>query len=230
MSPRTAGPHLPKSTTVDFTLDQEPIKSYCCNIERLEEHAIVHKQHDVSPSDQALRVGIEEILRDRRQIDQLDGDVLPRHHPGNRLASREGIRRYFGCCSGQACQQLALSGIWPANQDGTPCALTRDAQGQPALLVGRGGHHRVPETPRGYSMISLKDGKSIWQYQPKQGMALYNSISHAGRSVWFTYNNEIHVLDSLSGKLLRKIQLANNVTLCSYDEANDKMKMEQKMT
>ena len=60
-------------------------------------------------------------------------------------------------------------------------------------------------------MINLKSGKVIWRYQPENGVALYNSIFTEKYAVWFTYDNEIHLLDPLNGKLVKKLSLSQKV-------------------
>ncbi|MEI6534293.1 MAG: PQQ-binding-like beta-propeller repeat protein [Verrucomicrobiaceae bacterium] len=56
-------------------------------------------------------------------------------------------------------------------EDGTTTYCTsvfgHTADGLPAILTGRGGHHGVPETPVGLSLVSLepgKEGKTIWRF------------------------------------------------------------------
>ncbi|MBD8487804.1 PQQ-binding-like beta-propeller repeat protein [Echinicola sp. CAU 1574] len=84
--------------------------------------------------------------------------------------------------------------------------------GRYAVLIGRGGHHGVPELPKGYSLIDLENGSQIWQYSTNEGMALYHANWDENRAIWFTESkNEIHVLNSQKGNLEKKISLVNNV-------------------
>lgn len=85
-------------------------------------------------------------------------------------------------------------------------------EGEAAVLIGRGGHHKVPEKPKGYSMISLKDGHRIWKYEADQGEALYHASWNDSYAVWFTEKeNELHILNPDTGKLIRKIDLRNGI-------------------
>ena len=98
--------------------------------------------------------------------------------------------------------------------------------GIPAVLIGRGGHHGVPEKPRGYSMINLETGKRIWQYNASNGMALYNSVWNEKYAVWMTYDNEIHLLESQTGKLIKKISLSNFIDYRRFDKQTGKYILE----
>ena len=101
-------------------------------------------------------------------------------------------------------------------QYNTPCYSTT-ADGRVALLIGRGGHHSVPESPHGYSLIDLDNGKTIWKYKTTEGTALFNSTWNSKIALWFTEKeNLVHKLDSNSGKLLKKLSLTDNVDLRTY--------------
>ena len=98
--------------------------------------------------------------------------------------------------------------------------LSETANGKPAIMIGRGGHHGVPETPTGYSLTDVETGKSIWQYKADEGLALYHSTWNKDYAVWYTESqNVVHVIDSKSGKLLRKVSLTANADVRSYDAA-----------
>ena len=103
----------------------------------------------------------------------------------------------------------------------TPC-IGQLTEGKNTVLIGRGGHHRVPEKPRGYSMIDLDTGKRIWKYEAKSGMALYNSAFNDKYAVWMTYNNEIHLLKPQSGKFIKKISLSDKVDYHRFDKEKQK--------
>ncbi len=97
-----------------------------------------------------------------------------------------------------------------------------DMLGKPTVLIGRGGHHQVPEAPKGYSMIDLKEGKRIWRYKTEVGQALYHSTFNEKYAVWYTESeNELHVLDPQNGELIKKISLVDDVELRLYDTLNN---------
>ena len=95
--------------------------------------------------------------------------------------------------------------------------LSKTKDDKDAVLIGRGGHHGVPETPIGYSMIDSETGKALWRYAPENGKALYNAVWNREFAVWMTYDGEIHVLNSETGALIRKISLHENVSLQHID-------------
>ena len=101
--------------------------------------------------------------------------------------------------------------------------LSQTPAGKDAILIGRGGHHRVPEGPAGYSMIDAQTGKTIWAYKAKTNTALYNSSWNDKYAVWITETGELVVLDANSGKELRKIQVNQVVDLRRYDETKKVM-------
>ena len=91
--------------------------------------------------------------------------------------------------------------------------LGQTKEGKPAVLIGRGGPHGVPERPVGLSLISLEEqstGRSLWDWTPKEE----NSISGWGalstqhwdmqKASWF-YKSDVHLtIDTKTGKLLAK--------------------------
>ncbi|WP_190809183.1 PQQ-binding-like beta-propeller repeat protein [Flagellimonas sp. S3867] len=96
--------------------------------------------------------------------------------------------------------------------------LSKTAEGKSAIMIGRGGHHGVPETPIGYSLIDVETGKRIWQYEADEGLALYNATWNKDYSVWYTESqNVVHIVDSKTGELQRKVSLTKNADVRSYD-------------
>ena len=115
------------------------------------------------------------------------------------------------------------------------------ADGIPAVLTGRGGHHEVPETPVGLSLVSLahgSEGKSLWRYIPDTNsdgkssaepgspdvqawQALYTMHWDSKHAYWFRLNpEEAHlVIDSHNGKLEREQSLIKNVDYRQWDPA-----------
>lgn len=101
--------------------------------------------------------------------------------------------------------------------------LSKTKKGKPAIMIGRGGHHGVPEKPIGYSLIDTETGKRIWQYEAEEGLALYHSTWNKDYSIWYTESqNVIHILDSKTGKLERKVSLTENVDVRNYDAKTGK--------
>jgi hypothetical protein len=118
----------------------------------------------------------------------------------------------------------------------------RTAGGAPAVLTGRGGHHEVPETPVGLSLVSLaagSEGKTLWRYIPDTNsdgkpvpepgspdvaawQALYTMHWDANHAYWFRLNpEEAHlVLDSGTGKLEREQSLVKKVDYRQWDPAS----------
>ena len=117
----------------------------------------------------------------------------------------------------------------------------RTADGLPAVLTGRGGHHDVPEKPVGLSLVSLapgSEGKSLWRYLPDTNadgkpmtepgtpdalawQALYTMHWDSKHAYWFRLNpEESHlVFDSRTGKLEREQSLIKGVDYRQWDPA-----------
>ncbi|MBL4766512.1 MAG: PQQ-binding-like beta-propeller repeat protein, partial [Rhodobacteraceae bacterium] len=95
-----------------------------------------------------------------------------------------------------------------------------DALGKPTVMIGRGGYHNVPESPSGYSMIDLENGKRIWQsVADGQGdTALSNACFNENYAVWISENdNRLTVLNSQNGEILKTIDLRSKVDLRVYE-------------
>ena len=101
--------------------------------------------------------------------------------------------------------------------------FSKTNEGKPAMLIGRGGHHKVPEKPVGYSLIDLENGKRIWKYDADIGMTLYHATWNSDYAVWYTEKeNEIRVLNSVDGTLMKKISLTENADIRTWDPASGK--------
>lgn len=95
--------------------------------------------------------------------------------------------------------------------------------GVPAMLIGRGAHHKVPESPKGYSLINLETGKSIWNYETNEGMAMYNSVWTKKYALWFTETESVvHKIDVQTGQLIEKISLTSKIDFHTFDTINQK--------
>jgi hypothetical protein len=108
--------------------------------------------------------------------------------------------------------------------------LGKTHTGQPAVMIGRGGHHDVPEGPSGLSLVSLakgSEGKTIWKADIP-GKALYNMHWNRDRAYWLDEDTGAHrVLDSRTGKEIAVHKLGENATVRSYDKASKRYVTEQ---
>lgn len=129
--------------------------------------------------------------------------------------------------------KLTGKSLW-VSEDGlthynTPC-FGMTADGKPAVLQGRGGHHDVPETPTGLTLTSLapgSEGKALWRYAGA-GKTLYTMHWDSKYAYWFPEDTSEHlVLDAANGKLLRKQSLVDKVDWRRYDPAAGKYVFDQ---
>lgn len=105
-------------------------------------------------------------------------------------------------------------------------SFSTTADGKAAMLIGRGGHHKVPEAPKGYSLVDLSDGTTLWRYETLEGTALYNSVWNQEFALWFTEDeNVIHKLDSQTGLLLEKLSLTSDVALRTFNTAEGRYEL-----
>ena len=89
--------------------------------------------------------------------------------------------------------------------------------GDVGVLLGRGGHHDVPEKPIGASWIRLKDGKRVWQVV-LPGKALYNMAQTEKLAFWLDEDHGTHtVLDKFTGKVLAVQNLAQNADVRRWE-------------
>ncbi|TYA74660.1 PQQ-binding-like beta-propeller repeat protein [Seonamhaeicola marinus] len=88
--------------------------------------------------------------------------------------------------------------------------------GKPAVMIGRGGPHGVPERPVGLNLISLekeKQGKALWNWEPEEANkesgwgALSTQHWNANRTSWFFAGDHHLTVDSKTGKQLTKKEL-----------------------
>ncbi len=72
-----------------------------------------------------------------------------------------------------------------------------------AVLIGRGGHHDVPEKPTGLSLIRTTDGTTIWR-SDLPGKAMYNLRFDNRYAYWLDEDRGTHtVIDVRNGQPLR---------------------------
>lgn len=99
----------------------------------------------------------------------------------------------------------------------------------PAVLIGRGGYHDVPETPIGLTLTSLAPGsagKPLWRFQTT-GKALYNMHWDSRYAYWLDQDTARHlVLDAETGALLRTQSLSERVDYRRYDPATSRYILE----
>ncbi|NQZ60250.1 MAG: PQQ-binding-like beta-propeller repeat protein, partial [Lentisphaeraceae bacterium] len=100
--------------------------------------------------------------------------------------------------------------------------MTKSFTGKNAILIGRGGHHRVPEKPAGYSMIDAQSGKSLWQYKDRE-YSLYNSCFNDKYAIRISEKGYLNVLKASDGTLIKKISLNENVDALIYDSEQKKL-------
>ena len=101
--------------------------------------------------------------------------------------------------------------------------MSQTPDAKDAVLIGRGGHHKVPEGPTGYSLIDAQTGQRIWKHDEKAKTALYNSSWNNKHAVWITEASEVMVLNPVNGELIRTINLSGKVDLRRYDRAKKEM-------
>lgn len=126
----------------------------------------------------------------------------------------------------------------------TPTLVERAEVGagaSPALLIGRGGPHAVPERPVGVSLVELTGenaGKSLWRFDDPRAAtvkgheAALNCMTHDDLyAYWVLKNpaNAIVVLDLASGKEVREISLTQSVTRTRYDREMERLVTEKEV-
>jgi len=101
--------------------------------------------------------------------------------------------------------------------------MSKTKDGKSAILIGRGGHHKVPEKPKGYSLIDTSNGKRIWKYDADKGQTLYNATWNNKFAIWYTEKeNEIRLIDSSNGKEIKKISITKNADVRSWNKETGK--------
>ncbi|MCM8542144.1 MAG: PQQ-binding-like beta-propeller repeat protein [Lentisphaeraceae bacterium] len=106
--------------------------------------------------------------------------------------------------------------------------MAKTADGKAAIMIGRGGHHKVPEAPQGYSLIDISNGKRIWKYDADKGQSLYNSTWNEKYAIWYTEKeNEVHMLDSSTGKHIKKISITENADVRTWNSSKSKYELKK---
>ena len=92
-------------------------------IENLDVAGVHHEDAERGRAQHLRKPGFVELFRDRRQIHQLDLDVLVFHHAGQRHARGEGIIGHLGVGVRERGQKLRLAGVGWADQSHLPGAF-----------------------------------------------------------------------------------------------------------
>jgi hypothetical protein len=94
--------------------------------------------------------------------------------------------------------------------------------GRPVVFHARGGGHRPPETPYGFSLTSLaadSAGKTLWDYPSPAGIAYV--VSHFDDQYAYCFEpGELVMLDIKTGKPHKRISLNQDVDVRTFDEAS----------
>lgn len=91
--------------------------------------------------------------------------------------------------------------------------LGRTQAGHPAVLIGRGGPHGVPERPVGLSLIDLKNGQAFWRWEAAEDNAISGwgamSTQHWGEGTasWFDSRDQHRTIDTQTGALISRFPL-----------------------
>lgn len=108
--------------------------------------------------------------------------------------------------------------------------LGTTADGKPAILMGRGGPHGVPERPLGLSLISLEkndQGSEIWNWEPKEPNnssgwgALSTQHWDQEKASWFYKGDKHATINTKTGKLIAQKAL-NLVNKYNFDVKSQK--------
>ena len=107
------------------------------------------------------------------------------------------------------------------------------ADGTPAVLIGRGGPHQVPERPVGLSLIRLEGenaGDDIWSWTPGDDNKLlgWGSLStqhwDTEKAGWFDVGSNHYQIDTNTGETLMR-QPLNIIDQYVFDEASGTYKL-----
>ena len=149
----------------------------------------------------------------------LVGDTLVHAQPYNRKdgTREEGWHYLYGLDKKTGSEKwISEDALTHYNTPG----YSLEALGKPTALIGRGGYHNVPESPKGYSMIDLESGERIWQavLDGASDTALSNACFNRDFAVWISENdNRLAVLNAANGEILNTIDLQSRVDLRVYD-------------
>ena len=89
------------------------------------------------------------------------------------------------------------------------------ADGQQVIMVGRGGGHGPPEKPEGVSLVSAKDGSTIWTLPLDGFMSTQTFNIHKDRALIFHGNSHLSV-DLESGKVIDTTSFVKDVNVLRF--------------
>lgn len=99
----------------------------------------------------------------------------------------------------------------------------RIINGEPIAFHGRGGGHRPPEEPYGFSLTSLNGnpaGRTLWDFESKPGFSYF--VSHVDDKYAYCFEPDYLVVLSLStGKEVKRISLSKRATYRSFDASTN---------
>jgi len=108
--------------------------------------------------------------------------------------------------------------------------LGKTKAGEPAILIGRGGPHGVPEKVEGLSLINLK-GQVVWNWQaPSSDLEPWGAtdiqIWNEDRAIWIAGKTKLalYSIDTTTGKTQQKYDLTQ-VARYVYNEDTDSHKL-----
>jgi outer membrane protein assembly factor BamB len=117
--------------------------------------------------------------------------------------------------------------------------LGKTPQGKPAIMIGRGGPHGVPETPLGLSLIDIsgeQQGQSIWQWQVEDdGLVPWGATDiqlwNEKTTLWFAGNRELmlYQIDTATGKTVKNHDLTT-MNRYVYNEQSQQHDLVENMT
>ncbi|NIJ44910.1 outer membrane protein assembly factor BamB [Wenyingzhuangia heitensis] len=113
--------------------------------------------------------------------------------------------------------------------------LGETVDGEPAILIGRGGPHGVPERPVGLSLISLvkeNQGTEIWNWEPVEQNnesgwgALSTQHWDSEKASWFYKGNDHATINTKTGELIAKKPLSL-VNQYNFDKVKQSYSLEE---
>ncbi len=116
--------------------------------------------------------------------------------------------------------------------------LGETSDGKPAILMGRGGPHEVPERPVGLSLISLDNenqGSALWNWEPKEenNVSGWGALStqhwDSNKALWFYNKNEHGTINSKTGAFISKKKL-NIVNKYRFDIQKNEYVLDENVT
>lgn len=105
---------------------------------------------------------------------------------------------------------------------GTSCHSTsligKTADGETAILTGRGGGHQPPEEPYGISLVDADNGKTIWDL-PVQGYAAHQCATWNQNVACLFAGKEHLTVDIQTGTIQNRVSVTEGVTIRRHTAA-----------